>query len=202
MRLLTKDEFYLELEPHLNAILNGAIFIYPTDTIYGIGCNALDSEAVQRVREIKKRAKAPFSVLAPSKEWIEENCIIDKHSVEWLNKLPGPYTLVLKLKNKDCIAPEVIGEADTLGVRIPRHWVASIIKQVGVPIITTSVNESGKRFMISHEDLETEIRNKVHFMIDEGIKEGRPSNIVFLDKESVEIREREKGIHFPDTKKV
>lgn len=202
MRILTKDEFYLELEPHLNAILNGAVFIYPTDTIYGIGCNALDSVGVKTIREVKNRPKAPFSIIAPSREWIEDNCVIGEQAKEWLDKLPGPYTLILKLKNKDCIAPEVAPDSDSLGIRMPRHWISTIIKEAGVPVVTTSVNEAGKKFMTSEEELTAEFRNKVHFMVDEGVKEGRPSNIIFLDKEDVEIRERQKGEQFPQARNL
>ena len=77
------------------AIKSGAVIIYPTDTVYGIGCNAKLKESVKRVRELKKQFDRPFSVIAPSIEWIEKNLESKK---EVRDKLPGPYTFILKIK--------------------------------------------------------------------------------------------------------
>ena len=62
MRVLTIDEYNLEKDNILQSIINGAVFIHPTDTIYGIGCNAKISSSVKKVRELKSRIKNPFSV--------------------------------------------------------------------------------------------------------------------------------------------
>ncbi|PIN86657.1 threonylcarbamoyl-AMP synthase [Candidatus Woesearchaeota archaeon CG10_big_fil_rev_8_21_14_0_10_44_13] len=202
MRVITKEEFLLEANNLLDSVLKGAVFIYPTDTIYGIGCNALDTKAVGRIREAKKRPDAPFSVIAPSKGWILENCEVDDKGIEWLEKLPGPYTLVFKLKNRKCIAKEINPESDFLGVRIPEHWTTKIASSLKVPIVTTSVNESGKTFMTSLDNLDSSVKAKVDFMIDEGEKKGRPSNVVFLNNAQVAIRERQKGEHYPEKKKI
>jgi len=80
----------------IQRIFNNEIFIYPTDTIYGIGCNALDELAVQKIRLIKGRDDKPFSVIAPSFDWIYENCDVD---VDLKKYLPWPYTIILKKKN-------------------------------------------------------------------------------------------------------
>lgn len=202
MRVLSKEEFLLETNNLLKSIQKGAVFVYPTDTIYGIGCNATDSAAVKRIREAKKRVDAPFSVIAPSKGWILENCEVSGKGIEWLEKLPGPYTLVFKLRNKKCIAKEVAPKTDSLGVRIPGHWTTRIASELNVPIVTTSVNESGKAFMTSADDMDKSMKPKVDFMIDEGVKKGRPSNVVFLDNTEVTIRERQKGEHYPEKKKI
>ena len=77
MRILTKEEFLLEKIQLFEEILDGAVFVYPTDTIYGIGCNATDEKAVRKLRELKGRPTNPFSVIVPSTEWILENCILN-----------------------------------------------------------------------------------------------------------------------------
>ncbi len=157
-------------------ILFGAVFIYPTDTIYGIGCDATNEKSVKRIREIKLRDEKPFSVIAPSKDWISENCEVGSE----MYSLPGPYTLILKLKNKKCIAESVNIGMDTLGVRIPKHWFSDIVKELNIPIVTTSVNKSGEKFMTCLEDLDKDI--KVDFVIYEGEKEGKPSKLIKYGK--------------------
>lgn len=190
MIVLSKDEFDLKKQTLLSKIRNGAVFIYPTDTIYGIGSNALNHDAVKKIREAKDRNTMPFSVIAPSKDWIRENCEVNGKVEEWLEKLPGPYTLILKLKNPDAVESTVNSGMDTLGVRIPDCWTTDIAKELGLPIVTTSANITGKGFMTSLETLDVSVKNKVDFMINEGEIKGKPSTLVDLTKEDVEIKKR------------
>ena len=180
MQIITKDEIRLRKEELKEKILDGEIFIHPTDTIYGIGCDATNSKAVKKIREIKQRPDTPFSIMAPSKEWIRENCIITKEAEKWLDKLPGPYTLILKTKDKP-VASEVAPGLESLGVRIPNHWITKLINWIGVPIITTSVNITDEPYMTSTEDLEDSIQTQMDFCLYEGEKQGNPSKIIHLD---------------------
>ena len=186
MRVLSKEEFEQEKDIIRTSLKeNSPIFVYPTDTIYGIGCNALSKEAVGKIRKAKERIKNPFSVIAPSKEWIKENCIVNKNAEEWIAKLPGPYTLVLKIKKK-CVAENVAPGLKSLGVRIPNHWFSNFVHEIGIPIVTTSANKAQQDFMTSLEDLDSDIACKVDFVIYEGEKKGKPSRIIDLtDKEKV-----------------
>jgi len=188
MQILTKAELHVRFAEIAEQISKGAVFIYPTDTIYGIGCNALDKKAVEKIRTLKERPANPFSIIVPSKEWITENCIIIKEAKEWLNKLPGPYTLILNLKKKNAIAKSVNQGEETIGVRIPAHWISSVVQELGFPIITTSANRSGRPFMTSLEDLDSTIRGGVDFIIDEGEKKGKPSKIVNLVEGKIKER--------------
>ena len=189
MQVYTAAEAKIKKSEIQSKIAKGDIFIHPTDTIYGIGCNALIPGAVQKIRQLKQRPITPFSVMAPSIEWIGEHCIITKQAEKYLKELPGPVTLILKTKN-DPVAPEVAPETDTIGVRIPRHWFHEIIKELDVPIITTSVNLVGKAFMTSLDNLDPEIAKDIDFTIDEGEKQGRPSKIINLTGEKPAIKER------------
>jgi len=166
-------------------IKKGNVFIYPTDTIYGIGCDATNSKAVSRIRRIKKRDNKPFSVVAPSKKWIKDNCYISKDAEKWIRKLPGKYTLILRLKNRKCVVPSVA--KNTLGVRIPKHWISKASKK---PIVTTSVNIAGEPIMTSLKSLNTKIKNSVDFIIYEGVKKGKPSKIVNLTGKKAVIVKR------------
>lgn len=188
MRILNFDEFKLEKGAIIDEIINGAVFIYPTDTIYGLGCNAQISDPVKKIRNLKVRSTNPFSVIAPSIKWVKENCIISKEGENWLEKLPGPYTLILKLK-KDCVAKETNPGLKTLGIRIPKHWIKSVVSEANIPIITTSVNKSNEDYMTSLDDLDASIKAGVDFILYEGKKEGKPSKLIDLTKE-VKVIER------------
>ena len=188
MKIITKAEVQLKFEELFHKVKEGQVFIHPTDTIYGISCNATNKESVQKVRELKERPESPFSVWAPSIKWIEKNCVIDKEAQKWLKELPGPYTLILKLKKKDAVAKNVIPKRDCLGVRIPNHWFSQIVEALGFPIITTSANKAGQPFMTSLDNLNSEMKMKVDFIVYEGEKKARPSKIIDLVKGDVKER--------------
>lgn len=180
MIILNKEEFEQEKYAIIERLKeNSPIFVYPTDTIYGIGCNALNKDAVKKIRAVKERTKNPFSVIAPSKEWIRENCIAGKNAEEWIEKLPGPYTLILKTR-RNCVAENVAPGLKTLGVRIPNHWFSSFAHEIGIPIVTTSANKASQDFMTSLEDLDLDMKSKIDFIIYEGEKRGKPSKIINL----------------------
>src|SRR3989344_8608863 len=190
MEIYTKDQFYSKKNAILKKIKKGAIFIYPTDTIYGIGCDARNLESVKKIFEIKGTREKPFSVIAPSKEWIIKNCDVDDdYGKTWIRKLPGAYTLILRLKNNKIVAKNVNLGNNTLGVRIPNNWISEVVKELGFPIITTSVNKTDNEFMTCLEDLDESIKEKVEFIIYEGKKSNRPSSVVDLSKDNLVISE-------------
>ena len=188
MRILNFDEFEMEKAAIIDYIVQCCVFIHPTDTIYGIGCNAQNSDAVKKVRELKGRAANPFSVIAPSMDWIHENCIVTKQAEEWIKKLPGPYTLIFKLKT-NCVAKKVNSGLKTLGIRVPNHWIKDVVSEADFPIVTTSVNKSRQDYMTSLEDMDPDIKGSIDFILYEGKKEGKPSKIIDLT-EKAKIIER------------
>jgi tRNA threonylcarbamoyl adenosine modification protein (Sua5/YciO/YrdC/YwlC family) len=191
MNIITPSEFKIGLSKYLDEITDGQIFIHPTDTIYGIGCDATNDDAVKKLRECKDRPLQPFSIIAPSNEWIEENCILDGRGKEWLDKLPGPYTLILTLKDPSIVSKYVNPRDDsTVAVRRPKHWFSQVVKMLNSPIITTCVNQLGKEFMTSTENLDPFFKDKVSFFIDEGEIEGSKSDIIHLTADEVKITKR------------
>ena len=185
MDILTKEELSKRYEEIIKRIKGGVVFIHPTDTIYGISCDATNKRAVEKIRLLKQRPSAPFSIWAPSKKWIRENCIVDE---KWLDYLPGKYTLIVKLKEK--VIASNVTNTEYIGVRIPNHWFSDIVTNLNKPIITTSANKTGDSFMISLETLDKDVEAGVDFMIYEGEKKGKPSTIINTEIE--EFKEREK----------
>lgn len=171
-----------EEEKLIEKIKDGSIFIYPTDTIYGLGCNALDKEAVNRIKEIKSRdAQKPLSIIAPSKEWIYQHL---EANPDIINKyLPGPYTLILKKKNPQFLS--YVSSSDTLGIRIPNHEFALLIQKANVPFVTTSVNLAGEKPASSLNEIKPEILDQANIIVNAGILKGNPSTIILPDGEEL-----------------
>lgn len=155
-------------------IKQGKIFIYPTDTVYGLGCDAGNVESVERIKEIKKREVGkPLSVIAPSLKWINDNLVVD---VDLDKYLPGPYTVVLKKKDEEFLSH--VSSGDSLGIRIPRNKLTKIIQKSEVPFITTSVNLSGESPVKSVDEVPDEIKDRVEVIINRGPLTGNPSTLV------------------------
>lgn len=192
MLILSKEEFLLKHDMYKKRIEEGAVFIYPTDTIYGLGCDARNHDAVKKIRKIKERKEQPFSVIAPCKEWIIENCLTTEEIEDWLEKLPGAYTFILNLDNQDSIANNVNPGDDSVGVRIPDNWFTKEVEFFGFPVVTTSVNISGSEFMTSMDNLDPGIKGHVDFVVYEGEKHGTPSKLVDFRAENIKFLERGK----------
>ncbi len=191
MRVINKDE--LKHNPQLVDDIKNSVFVYPTDTIYGIGCDATNEKLVERVRQAKKSFDQPFSIIIPNKNMIYEHCVTDDKTREWADKLPGPYTLIFNVKKK-FFGDNVNPKDNTIGIRIPNHWFYHYVKKMKVPIVTTSANITGQDFMTSLEDLDDEMKKKVDYVIYDGPINGRPSTTVNLAKEKVEVKKRSKPL--------
>jgi L-threonylcarbamoyladenylate synthase len=118
---------------------------------------------------------------------VKENCVINSKAQEWLDKLPGAYTILIP-QQKQVIAKNVAPNKKVIGIRYPHHWFSEVVRICGFPIVTTSANKAGEPFMTRLENLDHDIENKVEFMIYEGEKKARPSKIVNVEKEEVKER--------------
>jgi len=164
----------------IKQIIQGKIFIYPTDTIYGIGCNVLNKKAVNKIKSIKKRDKnKPLSIIAPSLTWIKQNCIIPKN-LKLSKYLPGPYTLILKKKNPRFL--NHVSKTDSLGIRIPKNSFTKIIQKSKVPFITTSVNLSNENPITNTNEITDKIKKQTDIIIKSKPLTGKPSTIILNGK--------------------
>ncbi len=151
-------------------ITNGELVIFPTETVYGIGANGLDENAVKNIFIAKGRAQDNPLILHVSNIDMIDDIAKDINKIE--RKLidiffPGPLTIIL---NKKDIVPNVVsGGLDTVGVRMPSNKIANLlIKNSGVPIAAPSANISGKPSGTTLGDIKDEFDNKVSCMIDGG----------------------------------
>ncbi|MDD3263900.1 MAG: L-threonylcarbamoyladenylate synthase [Candidatus Nanoarchaeia archaeon] len=179
-------DFETKSQEIIDRINKGDVFVYPTDTIYGIGCDATNPQSVERIREIKQRFQGPFSVIAPNKEWIKNNCKTDTKINFWIKKLPGPYTFILNLKNENTVTKGV--EKDMkLGIRILNHKIMEIFEKTKKPIITTSVNISTMPPLKDPKKISQFIEKNIDFIINQGLINSEPSNIIDLTQEKPNI---------------
>ncbi len=191
MQILSKEETFLNKIRLHREIKKGKIILHPTDTIYGLGCSAKNKKAIEKIRKIKNDFERPFSIIAPSKSWIKENCVLSKRDNEWLDKLPGPYTLILRLKNKEAVSEEVNNDIATVGVRIPDHWIADFVNEVGIPFVSTAATLEGNELLQHPKESSDDYHVHVHYAFDDGYLKGRPSTIVDLVKDKPLVTRRD-----------
>lgn len=161
---------YLKLEQAGQIIKNGGLVLFPTETVYGLGANGLDEEAVKKIYIAKGRNSDNPLILHISN--IEMLSSIAKNISDIEFKLmnafwPGPFTIIL---NKTDLVPSVVaGGLDTVGVRMPSNEIANtLIKFAGVPIAAPSANISGRPSGTNIEDIYQELGDKVDYIIDGG----------------------------------
>ena len=172
-----------------SVLKNGGVIVYPTDTLYGFGCDAKNESAIEKINAIKGR-KAPMSVLAPNREiaakWmnISQN---DKNIV--LEKLGGSTTIIVPVK-VGITSPSITGDKQTLGVRIPDHnFCQKLSEAYPNPITTTSVNRTRQEPLTNPEKILSEFPREIDLIIEDGIIEGSGSTIYnFQDRELNIIR--------------
>lgn len=162
-------------------IENDNLVIFPTETVYGIGANALSSNAVNKIFEVKTRARNnPLIIHLKSVNEIEKYAIIDNKIEKKLidTFMPGPITIVLK--KKDCIPDSVTAGLDTVGVRVPINSIANrFLEIVDVPIAAPSANISSRPSGTKVSDIKKEFDDKVNYIIDGGeSKIGLESTVV------------------------
>lgn len=181
-----------ELKIVCNLIRNGELVIFPTETVYGIGANALDTLAIGKLFLAKGRSSdKPLTVHLADKRKINEiaDDITEVEQELIDNFMPGPFTLILKKKP---IIPDIVTAGlDTVAVRIPNNIIAKgIITFAGVPIVAPSANISGKPSGTCIEDIKKELEGKVSAVVDGGKAEiGIESTIVkVIDEVPVILR--------------
>ncbi len=173
-----------KLQEVANIIRQGGIVVFPTETVYGIGTNGLDSKAISKVYHVKQRPlNKPISLLVSSLEMVKavtEN-ISDIEYKLMEEFFPGPLTIILK-KNK-LVPNNLTNNTDTVGIRLPDNIIArKLIEYANVPIATPSANISGRSSGTNIQDIIKDFGDKVDYYIDGGpSKLGIGSTIVKIE---------------------
>jgi len=151
-----------QLKEAAQLIKQGELVAFPTETVYGLGANALDSKAVKKIFKVKGRpSDNPLIVHIAKKEQLYKIAYIKPETIKIIQKFwPGPLTIILK--NKKNIPKEVTGGLDTIAVRMPKNKIAlKLIELAGVPIAAPSANISGKPSGTSFEHVWEDFSGKI-----------------------------------------
>lgn len=183
-----------EIAKVVQVLRSGGLVIYPTDTVYGLGCDITNTKALERIAKIKgiKLEKANFSFICPDlsnlSDYVKQ---IDTSTFKILKRsLPGPYTFILPGNNN---LPSAFKKKKTVGIRIPDNNIARIIvERLGNPIVSTSIRDEDDviEYTTDPELIFEKWQNKVDVVIDGGYGDNMASTVIDLSgSEPVIVRE-------------
>jgi len=181
MNYLTK-----EVEWVIEELNNDGVILYPTDTVYGLGCKIDNIGGIKRIHNIKGRDPSkPLSIAFYDIEQLEQYADISKPEKRIISEklIEGPYTFIVN--KREGKINELISKDGAVGVRIPDHYMVKMICKEAGPIITTSANLSGAEAAVRLDDVVEEIIKKVDIILIGECKYERPSTI--LDIRSLKI---------------
>ena len=186
MKRIQYDSGY-SLSKACDVLDNNGIIVYPTDTVYGFGCNANNDIAIKKLNKIKNRT-GPMSVIAPNIEiasnWMD---ISSQYIPEAENIIGKTHTIIVPVKKNIC-SSLIKGDNNSLGIRIPSHpFCKKIALAYSSPITTTSVNRKGKEPLTDPEEIKNEFYNEIDLIIEDGVIEGAASKIYLFQNENWKI---------------
>ncbi|MDX5583659.1 MAG: L-threonylcarbamoyladenylate synthase [Aureibaculum sp.] len=186
-----------EIDKVVSLLKKGGLIIYPTDTIYGLGCDITNSKALEKIARLKniKLAKANLSFicndLSHLSDYVKQ---IDTPTYKVLKRaLPGAYTFILPGNNN---LPRAFKNKKTVGIRIPdNNIIREIVKQLGNPIVSTSIRDEDDviEYTTDPELIFEKWQNIVDVVIDGGYGGNQPSTVIDLSNDEIEIIREGKG---------
>ena len=176
----------------VDILKTGGIIIYPTDTVYGLGCDIYNQKAIERVARIKgiKPEKANFSIICSDLSHISDFTRHLNNNTFRLMKhyLPGPFTFIVPANNS---LPKLFkNKKKTIGIRVPEHNIPlEIVRVLGNPILTTSIHDSDEvlDYTTDPELIHENFQNQVDAVIAGGFGNNVPSTILDCTSDEIEI---------------
>jgi tRNA threonylcarbamoyl adenosine modification protein (Sua5/YciO/YrdC/YwlC family) len=170
---------------------NGGVIIYPTDTVYGIGCDIFNKQALDRVQDIKINPDIKLlSFICPDLKDISKYAKVSDYAYRTMKHLlPGPYTFILPAAKQ--VPKKLWSKRKTVGIRIPDHAVAlKIVEELGHPIVSTSTTSRKGDLLVDPFEIKTIFQFQVDLMLASGNLSGSPSSVIDLSREEpVVVRE-------------
>ena len=175
-------------------IREGGIVIYPTDTVYGMGCDLFNRKGIERIYEIQRRdRRKPLSfVCADLKDISRYARVTDKAYKIMRRLLPGPYTFILEASR---IVPKtILPKRKTTGIRVPDNMICLVLAaELGSPIISSSVKDQEGELLSDPRIIDELFGRRIDLIIDGGIIAAKPSSVISILEEEVEVIREGKG---------
>ena len=166
----------------------GGVIAYPTDTIYGIGCDIFSKKGVKKIYQIKQRdLRKPFSFICADLSDVANYAQVSNFAFKIMKRhLPGPYTFVLEATR---IVPDsLVTKQKTVGIRIPECPIAlDIVRELGHPLVTTSANVSGDEAYNDPTEIDETMGHQLDYVVDGGILRGDASSVISLVGDRLEV---------------
>jgi len=186
-----------DIKKVVDILRNGGLVIYPTDTVYGLGCDITNTSALEKIAQIKgvKLAKANFSFICEDlsnlSDYVKQ---IDTQTFKILKRsLPGPYTFILPGNSN---LPNVFKKKKTVGIRVPNNNICrAIVKELGNPIVSTSIRDDDEviEYTTDPELILEKWDKLVDVVIDGGYGDNIPSTVIDLTDSTPEVVRIGKG---------
>lgn len=179
------------IDTAVQALQKGEIIIYPTDTLYALGCDALNNVAIEKICRIKsmKSDKTSLSIICEDIAQVSEYAQFNNEQFKIMKEnLPGPFTFIFPALSK---LPKAFKGRKTVGIRIPNNNIATLlVHRLGNPIMTTSIEYKDLDYAINPELIAENYNNDASIIIDGGYGDTTPSTIIdFTEGNPVIIRE-------------
>ncbi|MBP1954882.1 L-threonylcarbamoyladenylate synthase [Halarchaeum rubridurum] len=174
-----------DLDAAAAALREGDLVVYPTETVYGLGADALDPDAIERAYAAKGRDRSkPMSLGVPSAAAARDYVVAGEREERFMDAfLPGPVTVVCE--KRDVVPDALTGGRERVGVRVPDHDVALALLERVSPVTATSANRSGTGSVRDVADLDPDFRDDVAVVLDGGETGGVESTVVDVARDEV-----------------
>ncbi|MDR1632949.1 MAG: threonylcarbamoyl-AMP synthase [Dysgonamonadaceae bacterium] len=197
IKLYTENTNMKDVVKVVNILKEGGIIIYPTDTVYAMGCDALNVRAVEKICKIKgiNPQKSNLSIICPDLSNISEYAKVNNTVFKLMkHNLPGPFTFIL---NATTNLPKIYKNRKEVGIRVPDNAITlKLVSELGNPILTTSVREKDDfmEYCTDPELIHEEYGDTVDLVVDGGYGGLEPSTIVDCTGDEIEILRQGKGM--------
>ena len=197
IKLYPENPNQRHIQQIVDVLKSGGIIIYPTDTVYGLGCDITKQKAVEKIAQIRgiKLNKANFSFICQDLSHLSSYALpLDNHIFKMLKRnLPGPFTFILKANNN---VPKLFkNNKRTIGIRVPdNNIIKSIVAELGNPILTSSIyDENNSEYITDPEIINDVYKDKVDIIIDGGYSGIEASTVVDCTDDEINIIREGKG---------
>jgi tRNA threonylcarbamoyl adenosine modification protein (Sua5/YciO/YrdC/YwlC family) len=180
----------------VDILKDGGVIIYPTDTVYGIGCSVFNTKAIEDVYRIKRQDKSkPFSFICSDLSHISEYAKVSNTAFRLMKQLiPGPYTFILPASKLKQLPKSIISKRKTVGIRVPDNKICqALVQELGHPILSASVTDDGGAIINDPEIIKEQYGNRVDAILDGGNSLLELSTILDLTAEQAVIERQGVG---------